>query len=186
MKKHNLSFIFEKFYLKQFLLVLFILIFNNTSFSQFSNNFYKDNLNKFSITFPENWIIKGSKQENTIIKAVFKSDNLITLIAIAKYENMLIPIDKIKESDLLQDFQSIYPEAKIKLVESGKTTINGVKSIWSIFRISQSNTNLYIYSYHINRGTDQFRISGTTNGDLNWFNKYKPILKKSIESFKFL
>ena len=143
----------------------------------------------FSINFPENWKIKGSGMENTLVKAVRKDiNNRIALIAIAVYDiDMDFDIWEVTSEEMFEiSFKNDYPNADANLLDSGKIVINGKHVIWTKIMVKNAGGGPMVsLSYHLIHNKTLFRISGSANTDIKWFEKNESIFKESISSIDF-
>jgi hypothetical protein len=167
-------------------LSILLILFGSELFSQ---NEYKNSAYGFKINFPENWIVKKTNQENTIVKAIEPSSIPISYISIAAYPITKTEIEYYKDASPQVVFMALkeeYEEIQIELIDFGIIMINGKRAIWTKVEICLTETKYIIASnYHLINDRYLFRITIATDGGTQVFNDLNLLFENTINSIVF-
>ncbi|MEI6277916.1 MAG: hypothetical protein WCQ16_00875 [Verrucomicrobiae bacterium] len=146
---------------------------------------------RFSITFPDGWIVKKSANPDTIIKAVFRdASNNIAQIAIAAYK---LPAEPSKEElaeftpdAMWEGLKSQFPDFTIKRLSSGTSKIRSKDAVWNMIEITDPPQARSIAKhYHFIQGATLYRVSAMSDSGTTFFNANLPAMENSISSLAF-
>ena len=146
---------------------------------------YVDSSAGFRIFFPQNWEVRPPLAvDDILIKAVRKgADNLSAALNIYAWE--LDDNTRFLHMTGSQAFEQTYKD-QAELLESGETTIRGVRAIWMKLKMTNAPWLTYSITYILNHDRRLFSLHGVTvGGNYAWFEENEPAFQGSIRTFQF-
>lgn len=160
----------------------------------YNKNLYRNQENKFSIIFPDQWRIGGGRGEHVVVVATNTTDgsSINILVRALPNEIMNMTIDQLSDSDIQEIINFNISSARrgfpdVNLEGSGTTYINNKKAIWikttQTYRYPDKSFKLTQMIYMIWTNGKLYQIAASASPQK--FNAYAKIFEEVAGSFVY-